>query len=34
MRVVSVITDPVVIDRILRQIEKKQRAPPEGEAAA
>ena len=34
MKVVSVITDPVVIDRILRQIEKKGRAPPEGEAAA
>ena len=34
MRVVSVITDPAVIDKILRHIEKKGRAPPEGEAAA
>ena len=34
MRVVAVITDPAVIDEILRHIEKKGRAPPEGEAAA
>ena len=34
MRVVSVIMDTDVIDRILRQIEKKGRAPPEGEVAA
>jgi hypothetical protein len=34
MNVVAVITDPTVIDRILRHIEKKERAPPEGEAAA
>jgi hypothetical protein len=34
MKVVSVITDTVVIDSILRHIEKRGRAPPEGEAAA
>jgi len=34
MRVVSVITDPVVIDKILSHIAKKDRAPPEGDPAA
>jgi len=34
MRVVSVITNPVVIDKILEHIAKKDRAPPEGQSAA
>jgi len=34
MRVVSVITEPVVIDKILKHIAKKERAPPEGHPAA
>ena len=34
MKVVSVITDPVVIDKILEHLKKKGRAPPKGEAAA
>jgi len=34
MRVVSVITDPVVIDKILGHIAKKDRATPEGRPAA
>ena len=34
MRVVSVITEPVVIDKILKHIAKKDRAPPEGHSAA
>ncbi len=33
MKVVSVITDPVVIDQILRQLRTKSRAPPEEDAA-
>jgi len=34
MRVVSVITDPVVIEKILKHIAKRDRAPPEGHPAA
>jgi len=34
MRVVSVITDPVVIDKILGHIAKKDRPPPEERSAA
>jgi len=34
MRVVSVITEPVVIDKILSHLAKNDRAPPEGHSAA
>jgi len=34
MRVVSVITEPVVIDKILSHLAKNDRAPPEGHPAA
>jgi hypothetical protein len=34
MKVIAVITDPAVIDKILEHLQKKKRAPPEEEAAA
>jgi len=34
MRVVSVIIEPAVIDKILEHLKKKGRGPPEEEAAA